>query len=173
MIEAENELELRIISDPDWIKGANWGEPRSGHPEGKVIAHIEEVLGNIFDENVSNRGRLRLIALVHDTFKYKVDRSKSKTGENHHAMIARRFAEKFISDASTLLVIETHDEAYNAWRAFNEGHEDRGIERAQLLLDRLIEADAVDLYDSFYEADNNTGDKTQDPFVWWMELTGS
>jgi hypothetical protein len=45
--------------------------------------------------------KLRIIAIIHDTFKYKVDRSKPKEGENHHGMLARRFAEKFITSADS------------------------------------------------------------------------
>jgi hypothetical protein len=48
-IAPETELETRIVSDPEWQEGAAWGQPRPGHPEGVVGAHIEEVLRNVDD----------------------------------------------------------------------------------------------------------------------------
>jgi hypothetical protein len=52
------------------------------------VPHIEEVLANVdlvaLDE--SDRQRLRFVALVHDTFKHRVDRDQPRVGENHHAM---------------------------------------------------------------------------------------
>ena len=33
--------------EPDWREGAAWGDPRPGHPEGSVQAHIEDVLANV------------------------------------------------------------------------------------------------------------------------------
>jgi hypothetical protein len=36
--------------------------------------------------------------------------AQTPTGENHHAMIARRFAERYVDDPKLLDVIELHDE---------------------------------------------------------------
>ena len=35
-IKPESDLENLIINDSEWQEGAIWGEPRSGHPEGKL-----------------------------------------------------------------------------------------------------------------------------------------
>ena len=97
LLKPETELEKRIVSDSEFIEGANYGKPRSGHPEGQVVYHIREVLDNVEKfSGAHNREDLRIIALIHDTFKYRVDHTKPKGGMNHHAMIARKFAEKFI-----------------------------------------------------------------------------
>jgi hypothetical protein len=116
VIVPETDLEGRIVSDPEWQEGAAWGDPRPGHPEGGVSAHIEAVLRNVDDEalDATDRERLRLVALIYDTFKHRVDRSQPMSGENHHAMIARRFAEGCVDDLTLLDVIELHDEAYDA-----------------------------------------------------------
>ena len=84
--ELETELERRISSDPEWRRGAAWGKPRPGHPEGAVAAHIADVLRNVEREARSpeERGRLRLAALIRDTFEYAVDASRPRMGENHH-----------------------------------------------------------------------------------------
>ncbi|MBW3593242.1 MAG: hypothetical protein KY396_06080 [Actinobacteria bacterium] len=96
----ETELEARIVADPEWQEGAAWGTPRPGHPEGSVAAHVREVLANVdrVALDARDRERLRLVALVHDAFKHSVDRSTPRTGANHHATIARRFAERYIDD---------------------------------------------------------------------------
>jgi hypothetical protein len=43
----------------------------------------------------NDRVRLRLVALTHDTFKHLVNPERPRVGENHHSLIARRFAERY------------------------------------------------------------------------------
>ncbi|REJ72897.1 MAG: HD domain-containing protein [Planctomycetota bacterium] len=167
----ETDLERRIAADPDWRTGADWGRPRSGHPEGAVKAHIADVLRNIdaFFSESANRERLRLIALIHDTFKFQVDPARPRSGENHHAMKARRFAERYITDADVLDVIELHDEAYNAWqKGARDGKWEKAEQRTESLLAGL--GDRLGLYLAFYRCDNMTGDKQQDCFDWFLSL---
>jgi hypothetical protein len=139
-------------------------------PEGQVAYHIREVLDNV-DKYCSpdNRSDLRIIALIHDTFKNKVDQSKPKSGMNHHAMIGRKFAEKFIQIPKNILdIIELHDEAYNAWQqGVRKNDWYRANKRATDLLNRLDGDDQIDLYVLFYKCDNLTGDKEQDNFDWF------
>ena len=113
ILKPETELEEKILSAPELIEGLLWGEPRRGHPEGKVIYHVRDVLKNVekYNGGWKNRQDLRIIALVHDSFKYQVDNLKPKINENDHAVIARRFTEKYLSDENTLQIIEMHDEA--------------------------------------------------------------
>lgn len=166
IIKPETTLESVIISDPLFVLGASWGVPRRGHPEGQVIYHIEEVLNNVdkYSEG-STREKLRLIALTHDTFKFKVDETKARSGENHHAMIARRFAETYIDDAQVLDVIELHDEAYNAWVKGRNSDWLKAEARLNALIDRL--GDTLPLYRVFYRCDNETGNKRQDNYIWF------
>lgn len=167
IIGPETDLEQRIISDPKFIEGALWGKPRGGHPEGQVIYHIQDVLQNVGRSDPFIREKLRLITILHDTFKYKVDKTKPKTGENHHGMIARRFAEQYITDTDILEVIELHDEAYNSWQ---KGHRDNkwdvAEKRANTLLQRL--GNTLPLYIAFYSCDNTTGDKSNESFEWFL-----
>jgi hypothetical protein len=171
IIKPETELEKRIVSEAEFIEGAKYGKPRPGHPEGQVVYHIREVLDNVEKySNAENRAELRLIALIHDTFKYKVDNTKPKSGENHHAMIARRFAEKFPTISNAVLeIIELHDEAYNAWQqGGRKGKWWHAEDRAKRLIKRL--GDNIDLYLVFYQCDNETGDKDQDNCNWFTDL---
>jgi hypothetical protein len=136
------------------------------------MAHIVEVLANVDGVAVDplDRARLRLIALIHDAFKYRVDRSLPRCGENHHAMLARRFAERYIEEEEILEVIELHDEAYNAWaKGRRSGKWDLAAARVRRLLVRLD--GSVGLYTRFYRADNQTGSKDQAPLQWFERFT--
>lgn len=164
----ETELEAKLCSDPEWLEGAAWGTPRSGHPEGRIADHIAQVLANIDREAVDadERRRLRLIALLHDTFKYRVDNSKLRVGENHHGMIARRFAERYIDDPTVLDIIQQHDSGYHCWQyGMRRRKWPEAEEYATQLADQL--GQELPLYIHFYRADNATGDKDQAPLVWF------
>lgn len=169
LIKPETELENKILNDSEIIEGLLWGKPRNGHPEGQVLSHVSDVLKNIdsLDIKGENREKLRIIAIIHDSFKYKVDRTKPKTGENHHAMIARRFAEKYITDNEILEVIELHDDAYNSYQKYMKD-KDAGIKRAKKLVERLGEYHP--LYLAFYKCDNSTGNKTGEDYNWFLQF---
>lgn len=172
-LKPENGIETAIVESPVFVEGVNWGRKRSGHPEGKVIFHIREVLDNIdkFFPNDKDREDLRVIALVHDSFKYMVNNKKPKIDENHHGVIARRFAQTFPISHPVLFVIGTHDNAYNAW---NEGARKKNWfkanERAGTLVSSLVVGECLDLYVKFYKCDNRTGDKKQDNYYWFLQL---
>jgi len=173
IVKPENGIEEAIISDADFIAGAMYGKPRNGHPEGQVIYHIKEVLENIdkFYKDDEDRQELRQIAILHDTFKHKVNQNLPKSGENHHGTIARRFAEKFPIHVDVLTVIELHDDAYNAWSAGGR-HGDwyKAKKRATNLINALQIENCLELYVKFYECDNKTGNKSQDNYAWFVEL---
>jgi len=172
--ELETDLERVIAAQPRWQAGIEWGRPRHGHPEGIVKLHVAAVLANVdrlFAAD-SCRGQLRLIALIHDTFKSEVNTDQPRTGENHHGMRARRFAEPLISDEQVLDVIELHDHAYNAWQRGNIGGDWTAAERrASALVTRL--GGAVDLYVRFYRCDNETEGKKQACFLWFRDFVES
>ena len=164
----EGDIEQRVAEHPDWLEGIECGRPRHGHPEGQIKFHIAAVLDNVerFFEKSPMRGDLRLIALIHDSFKYRVNYDKSRCGENHHAMIARRFAETIIGNESVLDIIELHDEAYNSWQCGNrDGRWKKAECRATALIERL--GDNVALYLAFYQCDNSTEGKESDCFDWF------
>lgn len=173
IVKPENGIETAIVSDVDFIEGASYGKPRSGHPEGAVIYHVKEVLENIdkFYGDDDDREDLRFIALVHDTFKHKVNHKKPKVGDNHHGTIARIFAQKFRHDHKLLTIIEKHDEAYNSWQKGGRRGDWYGAEkRAKVLIDDLLMTGGLGLYIKFYKCDNLTGDKEQDNYDWFVGL---
>ena len=102
--EPESDLERRLAEDPVMLEGWAWGKPREGHPEGSIGRHVAELLKRIdeWGETGRRRAELRFLALVHDSLKNQVQEWRRRTGENHHAMRARRFAEAYTDDERLL-----------------------------------------------------------------------
>ena len=171
ILKPENEMERAIAANEEFVQGCLYGNPRAGHPEGQVIFHIRDVLGNVNRYgNAENRADLRLIGFVHDMFKFKVNPAKPRFGENHHGFIARKFVEIYTPDLRVLEVVELHDEAYNSWCKGNRKGWAAGEERARALIERLNRTDSLDLYLNFYRCDNETGDKSGKSFDWFREI---
>lgn len=160
----ETDLERALIADPELREGLVWGRPRRGHPEGTVGSHVADLLAGIerWRETGGRRAELRLLALLHDSMKYRVRDWLPKTGENHHAMRARRFAERYLDDERLLAVIEHHDRPYALWR--RQRRTGRLNERAfSRMIDRIPDRD---LFVRFVELDGSTEGKNPEPIVW-------
>ena len=170
ILKPETELELSIIHHPEFTDGLLWGEPRYGHPEGKVLYHIPEIYDNL-DRispplSITEREQLRLITLLHDTFKYIEDKSFPRDWSRHHGILARLFAENYISDPLILDIIELHDEAYYSWRMeILEDEPEEASARIDILFDRL--GSGLQLFYLFFKCDTATGDKTPAPVKWF------
>lgn len=165
--EPENELERRVIEDPELLEGLAWGKPRKAHPEGSIGAHAADLLARLDAENVQreDRARLRFITIVHDSFKNKVQEWRPRAGENHHAMRARRFAERYTDDEVVLTTIELHDRPYGIWRKMRRtGRLDR--KRLNDMLGRLHDPA---LFLRFVELDGSTEGKNPEPVRWFRE----
>lgn len=169
LLRPETDLERHLLALPEFCHGLRWGEPRFGHPEGKVALHVREVLDNIADlPNLSpeDRSRLRLIALAHDTFKHAESRSRPRDWTKRHGLLARQFMEGYTSDPVVLDVIETHDDAYYKWLSQRR----RPSPHSQLdsLLSRV--GHCLQLYYLFFKCDTQTGDKIQAPLRWFEQV---
>lgn len=163
--EPETELERRLAADPVLREGLAWGEPRRGHPEGSVGAHVDDLLTRIDEqgETGTRRAELRLLAMVHDTLKFAVDHAAPKSGENHHAMRARRFAENYVDDERLLATIELHDRPYSIWRRLKR----KGVFDENALERMLERVPDHDLFLRFVELDGSTGGKDPEPVEWF------
>jgi hypothetical protein len=162
--EPETALERAVAADPVLREGLTWGKPRRGHPEGTVGAHVADLLETIdrWGETGTRREELRFLAVVHDSLKHKVQSWRPRTGENHHAMRARRFAERYTDDERLLATIEQHDRPYNLWRkARRRGHTDEHA--FDDMIDRIPD---LDLFLRFVELDGSTEGKTDEPIHW-------
>jgi HD domain len=120
LLNPESPLEQKLLTIAEFRTGLFYGTPRFGHPEGKVLYHVRDVLDNINKlppHMQQHREQLRAIAYVHDTFKYQESAGRHPQDWNtHHAVLARRFMENHTADTSMLNIIQWHDEAYYCWR---------------------------------------------------------
>lgn len=170
LLRPETPLERRLLTTAEFRHGLLWGEPRFGHPEGKVALHVREVLSNIdLIRHLpdTRREQLRLIAFTHDTFKYAEDRSRPRDWQKHHGILARRYLEAHTADREVLDVIETHDDAYYAWLTERHG-QGPGGKTLDALLQRMEYC--LQLYYLFFKCDTQTGDKTQAPLKWFERM---
>jgi hypothetical protein len=91
-----------IMRDPRYQRNLDWGKARSGHPEGKVRAHIAELERNL--EALRHKlaetdyWRLRVLIHTHDTFKAEAQPGAPITSPNSHASLARVFLADFCDD---------------------------------------------------------------------------
>jgi hypothetical protein len=157
-ITPETQLEQQLLDDPRLRAGLDWGAPRSGHPEGRVADHVAVMLAAISPDD-PRRDDLRFLALVHDSFKAEVHPHEPWSPDNDHAMLGRRFAERYTSDERLLTTLELHDEPYWIWR-----HADAPEQALRRLLERLPDPE---LFARFVELDaaNEGKDLT---FLWWF-----
>lgn len=170
LLRPETAMERRFLADPEFQQGLMYGKPRFGHPEGKIVYHIREVLDNVDRLGVTDERRreLRIITFVHDTFKHCEHKGRPRDWKRHHAVLARKFLEKFTPEKRLLKVTELHDEAYYAWRAVHlYDRPDLGQERLVKLVHQLD--DALQLFYEFFVCDTRTGDKVQAPVKWFAQ----
>jgi hypothetical protein len=170
-LQLETELEQRLADTPEFQKGVAWGVPRYGHPEGPVRFHIEDVLNNIerFYGTHPNRERLRLIALTHDTLKFRAEEQRALSHRRHHGHLAYDWASQYIDDAGVLKVIERHDDAFRIYRrSLKTGEAEKALARAHELIQEL--GPDIELFMQFYKCDNLTGDKSSEHYEWFKRL---
>lgn len=163
----ETDAEQLVGEDPELLEGLAWGKPRYGHPEGTVGAHVADLIQTIerWDESGIRRTELRFLALLHDACKRRVREWLPKTGENHHAMRARRLAERYTGDERLLATIELHDRPYALWK--RRRRQGRGDGAA---FDHMLErVPDLDLFARFVELDGSTEGKNPDPISWFND----
>ena len=163
----ESPLEVAAIAEPELLRGLAWGRPRKSHPEGAIGNHVADLLREIerAGESGERRGQLRFVALVHDSFKGDVVKWLPRTGENHHAMRARRFAERLTDDERLLATIELHDQPYSIWRRMRRRR--RLDERA--LEELLARVPDHGLFMRFVEVDAASEAKQDEPIEWFRD----
>ena len=163
----ESDLERAVAADPELLEGLRWGKPRRGHPEGTVGAHVADLLSRIDQaaEPAGARAALRFIALVHDSQKHRVRDWQPRSGENHHAMRARRLVEGYTRDEALLSAIELHDRPYALWRGLRRG----GTLDERRFEDMIRRLPDLGLFVRFVELDGSTEGKSPEPVRWFRE----
>ena len=163
----ESDLERRLAQDRVLLEGWAWGEPRRGHPEGSVGAHVADLLRTIDEwrETGSRRAELRFISLVHDSLKFQVRDDLPSSGDNHHAARARALAEDYTADERLLATIAEHDHPYEMWRNLRRRGE-LDVLRFEGMVERIPD---LSLFVRFVELDGSTEGKNPEPVRWFRD----
>ena len=162
-----------VTGDECYARNVEWGEPRAGHPEGKIKAHIAELERNAaaFRHRLSEDEfwKLRVLIHVHDTFKGEAREGARITDPHSHASLARRFLAGFTNDANLLSVVQFHDEPYALWRQVQHRHH-----YDQKRFDALLATiQGWDLFLAFLIVDGSTAGKSREPLHWFFhEVAG-
>ena len=162
-----------ILQDPRYQANLDWGEPRSGHPEGTVRAHIAELERNLealrpkLDDE--EYWKLKLLIHTHDSFKAEAHSGVAITDPRSHASLARAFLAEFCNDADLLMMVQYHDEPFALWRqAEHKGKYNE--ERFDALLNNIRD---WNLFLAFNVIDGCTAGKSREPLRWlFCEVAG-
>jgi hypothetical protein len=166
------EIITQITSDPRYLENVEYGEPRSGHPEGKVKYHIAELEENL--EKLASRAsrgiseeqywKLKFLIHVHDTFKAESIPDSPILSPNSHASLAKKFASEFIGDDDLLNMIQFHDVNFALWKQFAAmGAYD--VQRLENLLETIQD---WDLFLMFLIIDGSTQGKDPKKIRWFI-----
>jgi hypothetical protein len=164
------EIVEKVVTDPRYIKNVEYGEPRSGHPEGKVKSHIADLEANleVLKPRLSSEAdywKLKFLIYVHDTFKAEAEPDTPVLNPRSHASLAKGFAAEFTDDKDLLNMIQFHDENYALWKQFarNGSYDSR---RFQLLLDTIQD---WNLFLAFTIVDGCTAGKERSKLAWFID----
>lgn len=172
MINYRNAFEA-ITSDQRYLANLDWGDPRAGHPEGTVRAHIAEIEKNLdplypklTDEDY---WKLRLLIHTHDSFKGESQPSVPIAHPKSHASLARDFLAKYCDDPDLLSMVQLHDEPFALYRQVqSKGKYNQ--DRFNALLTSIYD---WNLFLAFNIVDGCTTGKSRDPLHWlFREVAG-
>ena len=159
----------QIINDARYLKNIEYGEPRPGHPEGKIkfhIAEMEETLEALRSRCISDEQywKLKFLIHVHDTFKAEAVPNSAILNPNSHASLARKFASEFTDDSDLLNMIQYHDVNFSLWKQIKSaGFYD--VERFSTLLEDIKD---WDLFLIFLILDGSTKGKDPEKIRWFI-----
>ena len=164
-----------IQRDPRYQENLGWGEPRPGHPEGTVQAHIAELERNLAALQpmlgAEEIGRIRLLIHTHDTFKAQAARGVPIAHPRSHASLAKAFLTEFIGDQDLLTMVQLHDEPYALWRSVHLDGRKLNPSRLSALLTAI---DDWDTFLAFQIVDNVAPGKDREPLRWlFCQATGA
>jgi len=163
------EIVKKILADPRYQKNIEHGEPRSGHPEGKVkfhIAELEENLNTLTSRGISEEvyWKLKFLVHVHDSFKAEAVPNVPILHPRNHASLAREYAGQFTADSDLLNIIQFHDENYALWIQFSR----TGSYDSQRFNKLLAAIKNWDLFLIFLIIDGCTSGKEPSKLVWFI-----
>jgi hypothetical protein len=158
-----------IVRDPRYQGNLDFGEPRPGHPEATVRAHIEEIERNL--EALRARlteaeyWKLKILVHTHDSFKREAQRGVPITDPRSHASLARGFLASFCPDSDLLAMVQYHDEPFALWRQFQT----KGKINEERFASLLSAIKDWNLFFAFNIIDGSTEGKGREPLVWFFD----
>jgi hypothetical protein len=163
-----------IVNDPRYRKNLDWGEPRPGHPEGTVRAHLAEIEPNLEllrpKLTEVDYWKLKLLVHTHDSFKAASQPGVPITDPRSHASLAREFLASFCNDPDLLAMVQYHDEPFALWRQAESKKGRYNQERFDALLRNITD---WNLFLAFNIIDGCTKGKSREPLVWlFKEVDG-
>lgn len=159
-----------VQADARYRAALDWGDPRPGHPEGAIRAHIAELEANL--ERLKPKltadevDKLRLLIHVHDTLKPAAMTGVRCSHAQSHATLARLFLAEFCDDEDLALIVQNHDVPFALWRQVRDRNGEYDRERL-IKLGRDIKD--WDLFIAFLLIDGCTPGKMREPLKWLIE----
>jgi hypothetical protein len=162
-----------VIADPRYQRNLDWGEPRRGHPEGTVRAHIAEIERNLetLESKLTDADvwKLKLLIHTHDSFKADSKRGVPINDPASHASLARSFLAEFCQDEDLLAMVQFHDEPFALWRQVQS----KGTYNQHRMDSLIVNIRDWNLFLAFSIIDGCTPGKSRQPLEWlFAELKG-
>jgi hypothetical protein len=162
-----------IIGDARYERNLDWGEPREGHPEGTIGAHIAELEQNLDALRPKltdvETWKLKLLIHTHDLFKGEAEPNVAIADSRSHASLARKFLAEYCDDADLLAMVQFHDELYAIYKKF-EARGEYNHKRFAALLSKIND---WDVFLAFNIIDGCTRGKNRKHLHWLFgELAG-
>jgi len=164
------EANYQIQMDPVFLENIKWGKPRSGHDEGTIHAHIDELCRNLEKvEKISDleKNKLLFMILVHDTFKKDATPDSAIEDPNSHASLAVQYAKKFTDDKDVLTILQYHDLNFSLSKSFQKTGS-YNVGRLYNLIGKLTD-DGVKLLIIFTYIDGWTKGKDHSKLPWFKD----
>ena len=162
-----------VTRDERYQANLDWGQPRRGHPEGTVRAHIAELEANLnrYRHRLTDDEYWKLTLLIHthDTFKPEARSGVPIAHPRSHASLARSFLAEFCQDEDLLAMVQFHDEPYALWN-----QQQHRVSFDTTRLERLLKAVRDwNLFSSFLLIDGCTAGKDRGSLQWFLgEIEG-
>ncbi|MGB0064873.1 MAG: hypothetical protein WBP85_10555 [Terracidiphilus sp.] len=157
------------MADPRYQNSLDWGEPRHGHPEGTVRAHIAELERNLRHVrpviSKEHYWKLRVLIHTHDMFKSEAKSGTTITDPRSHSSLAREFLSEYCQDEDLLNMVQYHDEGWALWQQYSE----RGVYNRRRFENLLTTIKDWNLFLWFNLIDACTEGKSREPIIWFIE----
>lgn len=162
----------QLTQSERYKKNIQYGEPRRGHAEGTVEAHIKELDQNL-DTMCKNFNiieqfeymRLKILIHIHDSFKMESKKNAAILDPESHASLAKKYLSELTYDEDLMEICQYHDLGYAVFRKLKE----KGRYDEQRLKDGLDKIQDKNLFLKFAIIDACTPSKGREMITWFVK----